>query len=74
MENFQYMFIEGVGSFELGVCFLVGVGGHACVLLLNRSPPPIMLIIESGIGNIFQHVVKPLSNTCLFGVHSKIHT
>jgi hypothetical protein len=43
-------------------------------LLLNRSPPPIMLIIESGIGNIFQHVVKPLSNTCLFGVHSKIHT
>jgi hypothetical protein len=58
MENFQYMFIEGVGSFELGVCFLVGVGvgGLACVLLLNRSPP-IMLIIEYGIGSIFQLVV-----------------
>ena len=73
MENFQYMFIEGVGSFELGVCFLVGVGCLACVLLLHRSPP-IMLIIESGIGSIFQHVVEPLSNTCLFGVHSKSHT
>ena len=33
MENFQYLFIEGVGSFELGVCFLAGVGGLACVLL-----------------------------------------
>ena len=38
MENFQYMFIEGVGSFELGVRFLVGVGDLACVLLLNTPP------------------------------------
>ena len=33
MENFQQLFIEGVGSFELGVCFLGGAGGLACVLL-----------------------------------------
>jgi len=39
MENFQYMFIEGVGAFELGICFLVGVGCLGCVLLLHRSPP-----------------------------------
>ena len=32
MENFQYLFIEGFGSFELSVCFLGGVGGLACVL------------------------------------------